>query len=98
MCSAAIDRNALNALFDNQQQLDDLFDSIFNDDNYFISGASPSQSESPCLAYDEGCVFTPAKNRHRETRLTEKAHTPYRFVLPVALEIAIIYFVMTQCL
>jgi hypothetical protein len=51
MYAATIDRHALNGLFDNQKKLDDLFDSIFDDDNYFISSTSSSQSESLYLGH-----------------------------------------------
>lgn len=98
MCAAAIDRNVLNNLFDNQKKLDELFDSIFDDDNYLISSVSTLQSENHCSEYNASRSFTPKQSRVRESLLTIKEQCPYFFVLPVILEIAAIYFVMTNLL
>lgn len=98
MYTAAIDRNALNGLFDNQKKLDDLFDSIFDDDNYFIGSVSSSQSENLYPASGIGRSFTPKQSRMKESLLTIKEQCPYFFVLPIVLEIAAIYFVVTNLL
>lgn len=98
MYTAAIDRNTLNGLFDNQKKLDDLFESIFDDDNYFISSASSSQSENFYATSAASRSFTPKPSRMKESLLTIKEQCPYFFVLPIMLEIAAIYFVVTHLL
>ncbi|WKJ90264.1 hypothetical protein QZJ86_19995 [Methylomonas montana] len=93
MSAAAIDRNALNGLFDNQRKLDDLFDSIFDDDNYFINSVSSSPTENFYVASSATRSITAKKSRVRESVLTIKEQCPYFFVLPIVLEIAAIYLV-----
>lgn len=96
MSAAAIDRNVLNGLFENQKKLDDLFDSIFDDGNYFISSESSSQSESSYAASSSLRSMTPKPNRVRESLVTIKERCPYFFLLPVVLEIAAIYVVVAN--
>jgi hypothetical protein len=96
MSAAAIDSNVLNNLFDNQKKLDDLFDSVFDDDNYFISSVSSSQSENLYPASGALRSTTPEQGRIRESLLTIKGQCPYLFVLPLVLEIAAIYFVVAN--
>ena len=91
MGSAVIDKNTLNSLFQNQERLDDLFDSIFDDGDYFIS--SESSSVIACPVKDEVYSFNPTRNTARA-----KGQSPYFFVIPVALELAMIYFVVTHWL
>lgn len=98
MSAAVIDSNVLNSLFENQNKLDDLFDSIFDDDNYFISSVSSSQSENLYVASSPTRSITPKQSRVRETLLTIKEQSPYFFMLPIVLEIAAIYFVVTNLL
>ncbi|MEY4717685.1 MAG: hypothetical protein RL563_303 [Pseudomonadota bacterium] len=98
MCASAIDRNALNGLFDNQQKLDDLFDSIFDDDNYFISSVSSSVSTTSNSACDFSYAQPYQSRRLQESLLAVKQHNPYFFVLPVVLEITVIYFVVSNFL
>ena len=98
MNAITLDRNALNGLFENQKKLDDLFDSIFDDDNFFISSAPASvqaairhpelKVEHP-LAYDRSKVI--------ESLYTIKHH-PLFFVLPITLELSVFYWVMTHLL
>lgn len=96
MRACAIDGNALSGLFDNQQKLDDLFDSIFEDDNYFISSSASSVS----ITSDQGgeINFMPIQPSSwlRASRSSVKQYWPYGYVLPLALEIAVIYFVVTH--
>lgn len=96
MSAVAIDSNALNGLFDNQRKLDDLFDSIFDDDNYFISSVSSSQSENPYTVSSARRSITPKQSPIRESLLTIKEQCPYFFVLPIVLEIAAIYLVVAN--
>ena len=98
MSASAIDRNALNGLFDNQQKLDDLFDSIFDDDNYFISSTSSSASVPSYSVNEVSYAQSQQSRRFQESLLLVKQHNPYFFVLPVVLEIAVIYFVVTNFL
>ncbi len=96
MSAAIIDSNVLNSLFDNQKKLDDLFDSIFDDDSYFISSASSSQPESLYVASNATRSFTPKQSRVRESLLMIREQYPYFYVLPVVLEIVAIYFVLVN--
>jgi hypothetical protein len=98
MYTAAIDRNTLNGLFDNQKKLDDLFESIFDDDNYFISSVSSSQSENLYATSAASRSFTPKQSRIKESLLTIKEQSPYFFVLPIIIELTAIYFVVTNLL
>jgi hypothetical protein len=95
MCAAVIDIHALNSLFDNQRKLDDLFDSIFDDDN-FISSVTTSQSENLYAESSAVGSFTPKQSGVRKSLLTIKEQCPHFFVLPLMLEIAAIYFVVTH--
>ncbi|AMK76886.1 MULTISPECIES: hypothetical protein [Methylomonas] len=45
MNTLTLDGTALNGLFENQKKLDDLFDAIFDGDNFFIS-SSPAPMQS----------------------------------------------------
>jgi len=96
MSAVAIDRNALNGLFDNQRKLDDLFDSIFDDDNYFINSVSSSPTENFYVASSATRSITAEQSRVRESVLTIKEQCPYFFVLPIVLEIAAIYLVVAN--
>lgn len=98
MSATIIDRNALNGLFDNQRKLDDLFDSIFDDDNYFISSVSPSPSGNRCTVSSADGSFTSKQGKVKESLLSIKEQCPYFFMLPIVLEIAVIYFVVTNVL
>lgn len=96
MYTAAIDGNVLNGLFDNQKKLDDLFDSIFDDDNYFISSASSSSSAEKCYSAER--QYSPSSSRVTESLLEMKSRSPYFFMLPIVLEVAVIYFVVANLL
>lgn len=93
MTAAAFDPNLLNSLFDNQKKLDDLFDAIFDDDNVFASNVASSLS----LA-SSGYASDPAPSRQhypgRDTTLTIKPRHPGFLVLPIVLEVALIYAVI----
>lgn len=98
MYTAAIDGHALNGLFDNQKKLDELFDSIFDDENYFISSSSPSMSSSKSAyaAYDEGRLSQSRQGKLTESLSMLKNQSPYFFLLPIMLEVAAIYFIVTN--
>lgn len=96
MSSAAIDSHVLNSLFDNQKKLDDLLDSVFDDDNFYITASSaPAESYSSYSVHRRVPV---EKNRMVESLSLMKAQHPYIFMLPVLLEIAAIYFVASNFL
>ncbi|OAI14067.1 hypothetical protein A1359_01285 [Methylomonas lenta] len=94
MYTAAIDGNVLNGLFDNQKKLDDLFDSIFDDDNYFISSASSSSPTEK--RYSAERQYSPSSSRVTEALWEMKNRSPYFFMLPITLEVAVIYFVVAN--
>ena len=98
MYTAAIDGHALNGLFDNQKKLDELFDSIFDDENYFISSASPtlSASKNTHSAYRESSISASKQSKLAERLSTMKNQCPYFYLLPITLEIAAIYFIVTN--
>ncbi len=77
MTAAAIDVNILNDLFDNQKKLDDVFDSLFDDDSFITLDESTPIIES----YSSFDDIVPQKSRS----LTS-------LVIPIALEIVAIYY------
>lgn len=97
MSTVAIESNMLNGLFDNQKKLDELFDSIFDDDNYFISTtSSSSQSESRHSAYEVESQYS-VSSSVKKSPLAIKQN-PLSYVLPIVLEIAAIYLIVTNLL
>jgi len=50
MYVTAIDKNALNGLFDNQKKLDDLFDSIFDEENFLFTSSSGANTKHSAIA------------------------------------------------
>jgi len=98
MSSITLDKNALNGLFDNQKKLDDLFDSIFDDGSCFISNATSVQTESNYSTYRAGHYVSPKQSRMTESLLTIKEQHPYFFMLPIVLEIAAIYCMVSNFL
>ena len=99
MNTVAIDRNTLNDLFDNQKKMDELFDSIFDDDNYFInSSSSSSQAGSRRSTLDVESQSSYGGDSVKEPLLAIRKHNPYYFVLPIVLEIAAIYLIVTNLL
>ena len=98
MNTVAIDRNTLNSLFDNQKKLDEIFDSIFDDKNYFIDISSPpSQTVSRGSAINADNRILSESRDVKESGLAIK-QTPFFYVLPIVLEIAVIYLVVTNLL
>jgi hypothetical protein len=98
MNTITLDKNALNGLFDNQKKLDDLFDSIFDDNNYFISSAPAStQSNTGHSDFKDESQFIYSGCKVMES-LDAIKHNSFFYVLPIALEMAVIYLLMTQLL
>jgi len=91
MNAIALDRNALNGLFDNQKKLDDLFDSIFDDDNFYIS-STPVSVQSVARNPEFKAERPVAYRGHPVIEsLDAMKHHPYFFLLPVTLELTVIY-------
>ena len=97
MYAAAIDRTALNGLFDNQKKLDDLFDSIFDDGDYFITCAPP-KTERPVTSHSRSKHQPETIGRLSASLQTIKERHPYFFIVPVILELSVIYGIVTYCL
>ena len=98
MSAAIIDTTALNSLFDNQKRLDDVFDSIFNDDNYFICSVSSTPSAGNGSTHNTSRSYTPKQSPVKGSLLMIKARFPYFFMLPIVLELAAIYVLVTNLL
>lgn len=97
MNPVAIDRTALNGLFDNQKKLDDLFDSIFDDDNLFANTPIVSTVVSRQSTYESERSYNYSDDYY-QSRSYGLRSNPYFIVLPIALEIAAIYLIATNFL
>ena len=98
MNAITLDRNALNGLFENQKKLDDLFDSIFDDDNFFIS-SSPVSVQTVTSRPELKIEHPPTYDRSKIIESLDKIkHHPLFFVLPITLELTVFYWVMTHLL
>jgi hypothetical protein len=97
MNTIAIDSNALNNLFDNQKKLDDLFDSIFDDNSFFINSAPSSQTVSRKSTVDIDRQITYGSGNVKESLLGIKHNTLF-YMLPIVLEIALFYLAVTNLL
>jgi hypothetical protein len=97
MNAITLDRNALNGLFENQKKLDDLFDSIFDDDNFFISSTPSSAQAATChLEFKKVEIPRAYNGRKGMEPLYAIKHHPFFFVVPITLELTVIYFVVTH--
>lgn len=96
MSTVAMNREMLNGLFDNQQKLDELFNSIFDDDDFLINSSS-SSNQSVCISptYEAGAEnqFLASGGNVKEPLLAIK-HNPCFYVLLIVFEIAVIYSVV----
>jgi hypothetical protein len=94
MSRVAMNSEILNGLFDNQKKLDELFNSIFDDNNFLINCSSSStQSVFVSPAYEAEKHFLSSGGNVKELLLAIK-HNPYFYVLPIVLEMAVIYLVV----
>ncbi|WP_150047745.1 hypothetical protein [Methylomonas sp. GJ1] len=98
MSATAIDPLVLNSLFDNQKKLDDVFNSIFDNDDCFISSVYTAPSEDCDSAYVANPSFPPKPGRIRGTLLSTRVRHPFFYLLPLVLEIAAIYWVVANVL
>ncbi len=96
MNAVALDKNALNGLFENQKKLDDLFDSIF-DDNTLLFSTAPVPVNSVTLR-PESRVDRQAsyKGNAMIESVNEMKHHPYFYILPMTLELTVIYWLITH--
>ena len=97
MNTIAIDSHALNNLFDNQKKLDELFDSIFDDNSFFINSAPSTPTVSQKSTVDLACSVPYGAFSVQESLLGIK-HKPYWYVLPIVFEIALFYLALTNLL
>mgnify|MGYP000565371958 CR=1 FL=1 len=88
MITAAIDTNILNDLLDNQKKLDDVFDSIFDEDPFLDS--SPTSAEYAVFDDNEYASFNDSDKA--DVRSKQSIVT---FILSVVLEIAVLYYGIT---
>jgi len=92
MTTASIDIDTLDKLFDNQQKLDDIFDSIFDDDSFssfVISDEPVIETSSSKELYSEKALLS----SHGET---QNKRNIVHLILPVVIEIAVIYYAMVN--
>ena len=98
MTSAAVDLDALNELFENQNKLDDIFNSIFDEDSFLSSSMlsndheleSRDQKGSQDLNSNEDLSF----NAEDRTFVQIKKSITY-FIMPVVVEIvAVSYYII----
>ena len=97
MNTIAIDSNALNNLFDNQKKLDVLFDSIFDDNSFFINSAPSTQTVTRKSTVDIDRQHSYGNGNHKESLLGIKHNTLF-YALPIVLEIAVFYLALTHLL
>ncbi len=96
MTATAIDVDALNSLFDKQKKLDDIFSSMFEDEGSLFNNSTSNNEQSfksnsweddQGFHFDEDLSFD-----HRDETLVDKKKNIIYLALPLALEIAAIYF------
>jgi len=88
---AAIDLDTLNSLFDNQKRLDDAFDLMFDEDLLINSSVSLNDkaygNTQKKKHYSEELSFDPEGDF-----FVQNERSAIGFVIPVVLEIAVIYY------
>ncbi len=89
MTTAAIDIDTLNNLFDNQKKLDDIFNSMFDNDDTLIDSSVSHKAQTVELnaqVYDEITL-----NFDNDLYEPQKRNIVY-LIFPVVLEIAALYY------
>ncbi len=89
MTAAAIDLDVLNELFDNQKKLDDIFGSLFDDDSCL--SASSYDEPTPRESDQKDNQVTYSKDNFAD-EFTQESRSTLSLVMPVILEIAVIYY------
>ena len=95
MTSAAIDLDTLNELFETQKKLNDVFNSVFDEDYFLISSRSSNdhelgsrdQKSSQDLNSNEDLSF----NAEDRTFVQKKRRKTY-FIMPVVVEIVAVSY------
>jgi len=95
MTTSVIDINTLNDLFDNQQKLDDVFDSMFDEDPFLDS--SPSSASQNSYTVDNDYAYFNA-NVNDKTGTQSTTQSSLQLIMPVVLEIAVLYYGLTYLL
>lgn len=96
MTTVSIDVDVLDNLFENQKKLDDIFDSMFDDD--FSASSSISLNNKPTANKRESTSHTDmysddfwATSTDDNTNVQQKTNLA-SFLIPMVLEIAAIYY------
>ncbi|MBE0468554.1 MAG: hypothetical protein IBX55_03495 [Methyloprofundus sp.] len=89
MTASAIDLDVLNELFDNQKKLDDIFGSLFDDDSFL----SVSSYDEPTLRSSEqkSSQISYSTDDYAD-EFTHGSRSIFSLVMPIAMEIAVIYY------
>jgi len=90
MTAAAIDLDTLNELFDNQKKLDDVFGSLFDDDSCL--SASSYDEPTPRRSDQKDNQATTYSKDNFADEFTQESRSTLSLVMPVVLEIAVIYY------
>ncbi len=89
MTTAAIDIDTLNNLFDNQKKLDDIFNSMFDNDDTLIGGSVSHKAQT--VELDAQVYSEITLNFDNNLYEPQKRNIVY-LIFPVVLEIAALYY------
>lgn len=99
MNSTTIDASALNSLFDKQKKLDDIFSSMFEEDEFNFINNSVSNNdqviESSSWDDDKSPYNEDLSINSRNDTLEQKKQSIIHIALPLVLEIAAIYYAIS---
>lgn len=99
MNTTAIDASALNSLFDKQKKLDDIFSSMFEEDEFNFINNSVSNNdqviESSSWDDDKSPYNEDLSINSRNDTLEQKKQSIIHIVLPLVLEITAIYYALS---
>ncbi len=97
--TTAIDAGALNSLFDKQKKLDDIFSSMFEEDEFNFINSSVSESEllieSSSWDDDKPSLTEDLSINSWSDTLEHKKQNIVHVALPLVLEIAAIYYAIS---
>ncbi len=93
MTTAAIDLDVLNELFDNQKKLDDIFGSLFDDDSFLsVSSYDESTYRKSEQKINQATYSKEDFSFNTEDEFPQKSRSIASLVMPVLMEIVIIYY------
>ena len=92
MTTVAIDSDTLNILFDNQKKLDDIFDSMFDEDLLISSSTSFNDKAVDNAQNKNHCSEDLSFNSDDDELFVKKRRSVISLVTPVVMEIALIYY------